>query len=429
MTLDWARQRGYDVPENVIYRSRYFLQDRLNNPHDWEEHAYGAQAMAALVLVRLGEKPTKHLERLYKIATEDRAGKEPGQDYPMTIYARAWLMEALARVAEKRTEQVEKLYQQIENSVVETTSAVHYAEGKSEHLKLMMHTAERTDAIVLGSLLAVNDESPLIEKTVRGLIRSRVNGRWSTTQANAYALISLSEYYRKFEADEPDFEARLWFEDDYLTGRKFKGREMTIAKTRVPMKKLLKEAAGNLVLAKEGTGRLYYRLGLKYAPKNLRLEQYDRGFQVDRVYLPVGDDSVVEQRKDGTWVAKAGSYILVKVRMIAPDRRYFVALVDPMPAGVEAVNERFLTSLSTAGAGSNRGYWGWRWWSPWDHTEKRDDRVQVFADRVYSGVYEYSYVTRATTIGTFVVPPARAEEMYTPETFGRTGTDLFVVVP
>ena len=29
--------------------------------------------------------------------------------------------------------------------------------------------------------------------------------------------------------------------------------------------------------------------------------------------------------------------------------------------------------------------------------------------------------------GQFVVPPAKAEEMYTPETFGRTGTDFLTV--
>jgi hypothetical protein len=32
-------------------------------------------------------------------------------------------------------------------------------------------------------------------------------------------------------------------------------------------------------------------------------------------------------------------------------------------------------------------------------------------------------VARATTPGVFVVPPAKAEEMYHPETFGRGKTD------
>ncbi len=425
MTLQWAKRKGFEVPDYPLSRARDFLRQRLDKPYEWEEHAYGAQAMAVLVLTRFGEKPTKHLERLFKIATEDKPGRRAGTDYPMTIYAKAWLLEGLWRV-NKDDSRVGEIYRRIENSAVETPSAIHFAEGAHEGLKLMMHTSDRTDAIVLGALLAVKPDSPLIDKLVRGLSRSRVDGRWSTTQANAYALLGMAEYYRLFEPDEPDFEARLWFGNTYVAGREFTGRDMTISKTRVPMKALLKKAAGDLVLAKTGKGRLYYRLGLKYAPTNLDLEPEDRGFSVSRVYLPVGDSGDLRQERGGTWVAKAGSYVLVRVQVIAPDRRYYVAVVDPLPAGLEPVNERFATSsqAATSGKSSHR----WWWWSPWEHEEKRDDRIQLFRDRLYGGVYEYTYVARATTIGSFVAPPARAEEMYNPETFGRSGTDRFRIV-
>jgi len=36
-------------------------------------------------------------------------------------------------------------------------------------------------------------------------------------------------------------------------------------------------------------------------------------------------------------------------------------------------------------------------------------------------------VARATTPGEFVVPPPKAEEMYSPEVFGRGATDRVVV--
>jgi uncharacterized protein YfaS (alpha-2-macroglobulin family) len=36
-------------------------------------------------------------------------------------------------------------------------------------------------------------------------------------------------------------------------------------------------------------------------------------------------------------------------------------------------------------------------------------------------------VARATTPGEFVAPPARAEQMYEPETFGRSSTDRVVI--
>ena len=54
----------------------------------------------------------------------------------------------------------------------------------------------------------------------------------------------------------------------------------------------------------------------------------------------------------------------------------------------------------------------------------RDDRVLFFVEHLAAGMYHYRYLARATTFGSFVVPPTRAEEMYTPEVFGRTGADL-----
>ena len=59
--------------------------------------------------------------------------------------------------------------------------------------------------------------------------------------------------------------------------------------------------------------------------------------------------------------------------------------------------------------------------APW--TVLRDDRVEAFSSYLYGGTYDYTYVARATTPGSFVVPPAKAEEIYAPEVFGRTASD------
>ena len=66
--------------------------------------------------------------------------------------------------------------------------------------------------------------------------------------------------------------------------------------------------------------------------------------------------------------------------------------------------------------------------APWfDHQNLRDDRVEAFSALLWEGVHTYRYVARATTPGTFVVPPPKAEEMYAPETFGRGATDRVIV--
>ena len=69
------------------------------------------------------------------------------------------------------------------------------------------------------------------------------------------------------------------------------------------------------------------------------------------------------------------------------------------------------------------------WWNPrwYDHHNLRDERAEAFSTLVWAGVHSFEYVSRATTPGTFVVPPPKAEEMYHPETFGRGAGDKLVV--
>ena len=107
-----------------------------------------------------------------------------------------------------------------------------------------------------------------------------------------------------------------------------------------------------------------------------------------------------------------------------------MALVDRLPAGLEIINPDLAVSESVpddpnaaAGAG---GYW--RWWGPWyDHQNLRDAGAEAFTPLLWDGVYNYSYVARATTPGEFVTPPAKAEEMYAPEVFGRSASDRVIV--
>jgi uncharacterized protein YfaS (alpha-2-macroglobulin family) len=104
-------------------------------------------------------------------------------------------------------------------------------------------------------------------------------------------------------------------------------------------------------------------------------------------------------------------------------------LVDPIPAGLEALNPALAVTGSVPQDKKDQTADRWWWFSrPWfEHQNMRDERVEAFASLVWEGVHTYSYVARATTPGVFVVPPTKAEEMYHPETFGRGGTDRVIV--
>ena len=164
------------------------------------------------------------------------------------------------------------------------------------------------------------------------------------------------------------------------------------------------------------------------------VEQYDPnnkailGFAVERTYEAIDDPQDVQRDTEGVWRIKPGARVRVQVTMVAPSRRYHVALVDYLAAGFESLNpELAVTGPIPDDQKQETSYNGANWWlwrRVWfDHQNLRNERSEAFTAILWGGVYNYSYVVRATTPGLFVVPPAKAEEMYHPETCGRSKSD------
>ena len=421
-TLQRAKEAGEKVPRYNIDRGARFLKRILDHPRTdlGEQYAYVAQTLSVWALSEIKQYERDHARRLYGLRNK------------LPLFARVWLLQALYRM-DGRSPEVRELLRNLDNAATETASAAHFAEIKTESLRLLMHSEERTDAIALYALLEAAPDHSLMPKLARGLIQSRVKGSWSTTQANAWALTALARYYKQVEKTVPDFAAQLWLgEEGYLGQAAFKGRQMKIVEQKVPLAALEKVGTEDLIIAKKGPGKLYYRIGLRYAPRDLRLPPEEQGFAVTRVYEPVEQArDTVKRNKDGSWSIKAGSYVRVRLTVVVPDRRYFVAVMDPLPAGLEAVNLAFKTSASSRLGGQLKGkiydFYNWYAFFAFDHKELRDDSVVIFSDRLPSGVYEYTYLARATTLGRFVAAPTKAEEMYRPETFGRSGTTFVEV--
>src|SRR6185436_2821588 len=122
---------------------------------------------------------------------------------------------------------------------------------------------------------------------------------------------------------------------------------------------------------------------------------------------PVDKPEEVKRDGDGTWHVKAGAKVRVRVTMVAQARRYHVALVDPLPAGLEAMNSQLAVTgpiPQDPADTSSKNWWARSWY---EHENMRDERVEAFASLLWEGVHEYVYVARATTPGTWVVPPPK----------------------
>jgi len=429
-----GKEAGYKVDQTALDNAlsyvenfvRYGWNTRWGRYYDWTSRAFGLWLLS-------GEgRGSALFDSVWAHQAE------------LPLYARAQLMTAAHRYG--RTAERDEIAEVLRDAVVESAKSAHFIEGTSEAdangLSLLMHSSVQTDAIVLDALLETDPSNALLPKVMAGIMADRDprrGGRWGSTHANAWALLAASRYFETVEKDEPDFVAKIWVDDDFGGEHQFKGRSMDTVDQKIAMRMLLGEAQRAITLQKDGPGKLYYRMGLRYAPEDLKMGPQDQGFLVYREYeaLPDAagnlDEEAVKRTEDGSWIVKAGTDVRVNIHVVARDRASYVVIDDALPAGFEGQNPRFLTSAGSAAAAASRtvsaapGRWWWPWWS-FSHTDLRDDRMLLFSDQMPAGVYSYSYTARATTIGTFHLPPIKAEAMYEPERFGHSSSSEVRVV-
>jgi alpha-2-macroglobulin len=147
----------------------------------------------------------------------------------------------------------------------------------------------------------------------------------------------------------------------------------------------------------------------KVGPEVYRVYTDPKGRPVDLAKVHAGDVVrvlVVARLPDMTWVERS--------------RRGYVAVTDKLAGGFEPIDPDLATvarppdldpnvpfgELFRENAGSA------------DHVELHDDRVNVYFDHPWGDYVTASYLLRATTPGTFTIPPASGELMYEADSEG-----------
>lgn len=423
--LVMARDEGYPVASSPIDQGLSYLHNIKNNfPADYPQALRDTvEAYALNVRAQAGSRATAEALALY-----DRAGDTLGLD------GLAWLWPVLDDEAARA-----EILLKFNNNVTETAGAATFSTDYGDDAYLILYSDRRTDGIILDALITQAPDSDLIPKVVAGLLGNQTQGRWDNIQENTFILLALKRYFDTFEAQTPDFVARIWLGDLYAGEHTYAGRTTDRGSTNVSMGELIEGGSDDLIVAKDGPGRLYYRLGLRYAPDDLDLDPLDRGFVVQRTYEAVDDLEDVARDADGVWHIAAGAKVRVQLSMVADSRRTHALLLDPFAAGLEPLNPALAVSETVLppaeesegseefedSDGISRP--SFPWWQWWEHQNLRDDRAEAYTSLLSAGTYEYTYVARATTPGRFIVPPARAEQIYEPDTFGRSGSDVVVV--
>lgn len=448
-----ARTAGIEVSDSVLERLAVFLRRSIDDPapirapvRHWYEQAQSQlsdQVAAADYLSRLG-KP--------HVAAENDLLRNAAQ---LTWEDRARLAEVLVRRKAIKAA----------HGLMEPAWAATKLEGRrasvpdgTRNYRHYFYSRLRPVGRMLTATLAVDSSHALLGPLVETLVQQGRAGvlEWWNTQDYAAVVSALAAFDQRTRAGSArPFTVsgggrRLFASPGVPAG----AASTTIGDSALALTGLLPNDGSNppsvkLALAASGTGApIYYYLTVHEVPKSRPVNPEDRGIRVERWYEKY-------DRTDPVVSVSEGELVRVRLRLTVPDDRQFLILDDALPAGLEAVDLSLRTASLTPGPGVGQetrylspsdaegeeqesgepdhywyyGRWDSGWWSPFDHKEIRDDRVIYSATVLWKGVYNLTYVARATTPGTFVRPPAHAEEMYNPAVFGRSDGGVFTVTP
>ncbi len=417
IALDTAKKHGHAVDADALRSGERFLESYLRYRSTSSVWSRVAQGYAAYALASLGAPDASANTFLFEHRTD------------LPLESRAMLAHTILLSHGDRAA-VAELLRDVANHARQTAAEAHLAENFGDGYQTMMASDARSTAIWLRALLAFQPDSPLVTKIVRWLVGvRRPDGGWENTQETTWALLALNDYYRAREQQTPRFDARVSMGSRVLSAH-FEGHSLRAQRMTVPAAQL-PSTDSVIDIMRDGVGTLFYAARFQYARADLPHDPLDRGFIVQRRYERlVTRGGGVEATGGPTTRFHRGDLVRVTLDVVVTQRRNFVVVDDPTPPGLQVVNFALATATRSYGSGDDsEPITVGRPYDPFEHREVRHDRVVLAVHALEPGIYRATYVARAVTAGHYAVPPTMAEEMYTPETFGRTAGAVVEVAP
>ncbi len=381
-----ARKAGYELSDTVYNRMLEGLRHRAKaaarfTASDKPDRYKVAQAVYACYVLATAGQPEKRMIHYLKDNWLDE----------LNDYSRFQLAGAFALIGE----------QQKALSLLPASIALNAANQRETGRNF--DSPVRAHAIMLDVLAEVAENHPAIPALVESLTEAASeDGRWATTQENAFALLALGKMLKRHASGQ--YTGRLTlngtpFADFDATGAQYTARDWDGARVQLTV---------------EGQGSCYYYWTAFGVGRDSYIEEYERDLQISRRY--VNQDGI----KVGP-VFQSGEVVVAEITVKALSRTLEnVVVVDMLPAGFEIENPRLQSRASL----------------PWmqeqsftpDHMDIRDDRLIFFGNFPHQRERKFYYMLRAVTPGIFTVPPVSAEAMYNPESAAVASSGTIEVV-
>jgi uncharacterized protein YfaS (alpha-2-macroglobulin family) len=406
--LAMTKQAGYEVDAGVIERGAKYMTERLPDIKDDRIKAYALFALAMNDKGQLAE--TQQLAARFNAITDTQR---------LDVFSQAGLAIALHELGDEAAAQ--QLIDRLIEQAVVTDSGAYWNTGAEDghYHEKTMSSSMRSTALALDALVRIRPNDPIVAKIVRWLMAQRAPDGWGTTQETAYAVVALTDYLQSSRELNNRAAYRVYVNDQLVQQGTLSGRQIQQTVT-IPAAQL-RDGANRVRLERDGSaGQLYYKI-TQHALIAGSTDRAAGPIRVTRTYRHPNSNKPITS-------TQPGDLIKVEVKITLPEASWYVAIEDPLPGGLEAVNERLNTTSYTersnySGDESEFHYQAYGY----NNKEIHDDRVVFFVTHLGKGTHTFTYLARATQSGSFSAMPAQVYLMYAPEQWGRSASGAITV--
>ena len=382
-------------------------------------------AWAAIVLARASDQGAKLPPRWGKLLdylAKSLRGLEPGED-PAKLADRTFAAYALALAGRAESSYHEELYRRRADLPAEARCvlalAIMEAKGPAKMVSALLRDDKsapgdispfggetRDRAIRLLAWTAYEPSNKEVSTLLAEVLALGPQNAHATTQNSAWTLLALADYYTRVEQKDRgrrDVAGTVVAGQDtvpFTVDAKRPAVRQTFQITPGPESNVLK-------VENPAAAPLYGETRFTVYPPLGEQPPQDRGFSVSRSYRKIGPDGTLMPADN----LRVGDRVVVTLRLETSRPAHFVAIDDPLPSILEAVNPDFV-SREVGGASEDATTWFT------SHRETRADRVLYFCDALPPGAFTFQYLARVRVAGEAAAGATKAEAMYRPERFG-----------
>jgi len=256
------------------------------------------------------------------------------------------------------------------------------------------------------SLLDFKEWKEDMPRLIKGTMGRQRRGRWSTTVANAWGVVALKKFSKKFEAVPVKG----------VSTAIFIGVEKEVRWKASPGGETLmfgwNEGENELTFTHQDEGRPWITLqSLAAIPLK---EPLSSGYKIIRTLIPV------DRKHEEKW--SRGDVIRVRLELEAQADMTWVVVKDPIPAGSSILGTGLGRDSRILTSGERQKGWAWPVFQ-----ERSFEEFRAYFDYVPKGKWTVEYTIRLNNEGVFHLPETRVEALYSPEMFGEIPNGEFEV--